>query len=520
MPRPPHVLLILDGYGINPREEANAVRLARIPRLRAIGEEFPTTALTASGRAVGLPTGLMGNSEVGHLNLGAGRVVWQEITRIDRAIEDGSFFTNPAFVSVAASARARGGALHLMGLCSDGGVHTAERHYLALLQFARIQGFGPDRVFVHAYLDGRDTPNTSGVGWVQTLLDGMERIGAGRLATLCGRYYGMDRDQRWERVQVAYDALTLGTGVAAADPLAALRASYERGETDEFVKPIVATGADGSPLGRIADGDAVIFFNFRADRAREMTRAFLDDALDRFPRKARPRVNWATMTQYDEALQCPAAFQPTVQERLLADILAEAGLRQFRTAETEKYAHVTYFFNGGEEKAWPGEERLLIPSPKVATYDLQPEMSAPAVGRAVVEAVEGGRHDVVVVNFANPDMLGHTGILGAAVKALETVDACVGGIVDAALGRGGAVLITADHGNCEQMIDYDTGAPHTYHTSNPVPFHLVSRDHRGATLRAGGSLRDVAPTLLHLLDLPAPAAMEGRSLLVPADRRP
>ncbi|MBI5369459.1 MAG: 2,3-bisphosphoglycerate-independent phosphoglycerate mutase [Planctomycetes bacterium] len=514
MPRPPVVLAILDGYGINPRTEANAIALAQAPCLRRIADEWPGTSLEASGRSVGLPGGLMGNSEVGHLNLGAGRVVWQDITRIDRAIEDGSYFANPAFLHAAENAQA----LHLMGLVSDGGVHTAERHYLALLEFARRRGCARDQVLVHAFLDGRDTPNTSGAGWLATLLAAMERTGVGRLATIIGRYYAMDRDQRWERVQIAYDALTGDGGELAVDPLAALRAAYARGETDEFVKPIRLAPAPGAaPWRRVADGDGVIFFNFRADRGRELTRAFTDDALAALPRRVRPRVAWTTMTRYDESFRCPAAFAPQVLTRLFADLLAEHGLRQLRTAETEKYAHVTYFFNGGEEQAWPGEERALVPSPKVATYDLQPEMSAAAVCDGVVAALAAARHDVIVVNFANPDMVGHTGMLPAAIRAVEVVDGCIGRIQEAVARRGGALLITADHGNCEQMIDYATGAPHTYHTANPVPCHLVSPAHRGAALRPGGGLRDVAPTLLHLLDLPAPAEMEGRSLLLPGD---
>jgi len=505
----PLVLCILDGFGLSDRTEGNAIRLARTPRMTAFSARYPTARLLASGRDVGLPSGLMGNSEVGHLNLGAGRVVWQDIARIDRDLEDGDFFRIPALLA-AMDAVAGGGALHMMGLVSDGGVHSCDRHYRAILDLARQRGLPADRVFVHAFLDGRDTPPKSGVEHVRNLA--FYATGKGRIATVVGRYWAMDRDKRWERVAEAYHCLTLGEGYRSSDAVAAVEQAYARAETDEFVKPTSLVDASGALLGRIRDGDSVIFFNYRADRAREISRAINDEAFDGFPRRARVKVHYTTMTQYDETFTFPVVYAPEYVKRPLGQIVSERGLTQLRIAETEKYAHVTWFFSGGDEKAVPGEERLLVQSPKVATYDLQPEMSAAEVASKTVEAIQGAKFDLVVLNFANPDMVGHTGILPAGIKAVETVDACVGRVVDAALAAKGAVLLTSDHGNCEMMIDPETGGPHTSHTTNPVPVTLISEAHVGARLR-DGALCDVAPTLLAVMGLERTAEVTGISLV-------
>ena len=506
----PVVLCVLDGFGLSDRTEGNAIRLAKTPRMTAFGQRYPSCKLLASGRDVGLPKGLMGNSEVGHLNLGAGRVVWQDIARIDRDIDDGDFFRLPALLASMKHALDAGTAFHMMGLVSDGGVHSSDRHYAALLDLARQQGLPADRVFVHAFLDGRDTPPKSGVDHVHRLVE--HATGKGRVVTVVGRYYAMDRDKRWERVAEAYHALLLGEGYRAADPAAAVEQAYARGETDEFVKPTCIVDPSGRPLGRFRDGDSVFFFNFRADRAREITRAVNDETFDGFPRRARVKVNYATMTRYEETFTYPKAYAPEYVQRPIGQTVSERGLTQLRIAETEKYAHVTYFFSGGDEKALPGEERLLIQSPKVATYDLKPEMSAPEVASKTVEAIQSGKFDLVVLNFANPDMVGHTGVLPAAIQAVEVIDACVGRVADAALRAGGAVLLTSDHGNCEVMIDPATGGPHTAHTTNPVPLTLISEAHVGARLR-DGALCDVAPTLLTVMGIERTAEMSGKPLL-------
>lgn len=506
-------LLVLDGWGQRADEAANAVARARTPRLDALFRDFPSTSLGASGLDVGLPPGQMGNSEVGHLNLGAGRVVYQDFTRINLAIEDGSLYDNPALVGACRAAAEGGGALHLLGLLSDGGVHSHQEHLYTLLELARRQGLG--RVFVHAFLDGRDTPPQSGLGYVRALEAELARRGVGAVATVMGRFYAMDRDTRWDRVEKAFRALCLGEGLPSASAEAAVEQAYAEGQTDEFVAPRVIAGPGGGPLGPIADGDAVLFFNFRADRARELTRAFTEEHFAAFDASGRPRLaSYVTLTRYDEAFDLPAAFPPVRLSHIYGEVLSEAGLRQLRIAETEKYAHVTFFFNGGEEEPFAGEERILVPSPRdVTTYDQKPEMSAVAVADRLVAEIEAGRFDAVVVNFANLDMVGHTGVIAAAVKAVETVDACVGRVVDALRARGWAALLTADHGNAEEMWDPASGQAHTAHTTNRVPCVLVDDERRGARLRGGGILADVAPTLLALAGLAQPPEMTGRSLL-------
>jgi 2,3-bisphosphoglycerate-independent phosphoglycerate mutase len=499
-------LIVLDGWGLRDAREGNAVALARTPVFDDLREKYPFTTLNASGRAVGVSEGQMGNSEVGHLNLGAGRVVKQDILRIGESIEDGSFFTNPALVGAAAHARERGSTLHLLGLVSDGGVHSSLQHLLALLELADHEGVGS--VAVHAFTDGRDTSPTGGVHYLEALERAIAARGAGSIATVIGRYYAMDRDRRWERTKIAWDALTGGRAdVVTRDPIGALRKSYELEITDEFVKPIVV---EGTP--RVTDGDAVVFFNFRADRARQLTRAFTDPGFDGFERRLPRDLHYATMTRYDETFDLPAAFGPKELDQIAADVWEREGLSTLRIAETEKYAHVTYFFNGGREAPYAREDRILVPSPKVATYDLQPQMSAVEVTDRLVASFAEGGHDVFVLNFANPDMVGHSGVLEAAILAVETVDACLGRVVDAfrTVAPDGALLILADHGNAETMIEPD-GSPHTAHTTNPVPCLLVSRDFRGP-LRSGGALCDAIPTLLGIQEIEKPGVMTGRDL--------
>ena len=512
----PVALIILDGFGVYKPYPGNAVRLADTPHVDRWDTIFPRTEMTASGRDVGLPTGQMGNSEVGHLNLGAGFIVDQWITRLDKAIEDGSFFANPTLLGAIDAAKERGTALHLLGLLGNGGVHASDAHLRALLKLAHDRGL--DRVFVHPFTDGRDTAPDSALGFTRDLEQYLAALGTGRIATIAGRYYAMDRDKRWDRVAKAYAAVARGQGPTAPSAEAALTAARDAGVTDEFVVPTVLVGADGQPLGTIGDGDGVIFTNFRNDRARELTHALLDRDFDGFDRPAPPRnLYYVTMTEYEAGLPARIAFPAQDVAHPLAAVVAEHGLRQFHSAETEKYPHVTFFFNGGREAPFPGEERALIPSPKVATYDLQPEMSARGVADAVVGAVESGKFDFIIVNFANPDMVGHTGVLAAAIAACETADACAGSVVEALLAAGGAALITADHGNAEVMIDEQTGKPFTAHTTNPVPVWLASPDGdplRRVRLRREGRLADVAPTLLHLLGLPLSPAMTGTSLIV------
>ena len=508
--RRPIALVILDGWGISDRCEANAVCLAQTPRLDALLREYPSTRLGASGLDVGLPEGQMGNSEVGHLNIGAGRVVYQDLTRISKSIADGDFFRNPVLTAIMDKVRGGGGKLHLMGLLSDGGVHSHNTHIYALVDLARQRGL--QDVCIHAFMDGRDTPPRSGVDYLAQLEERLRQIGIGRVATVIGRYYAMDRDNRWERVEKAYRAMTEGVGVPAGSSEEAIRGAYAAGQNDEFIEPRVIRSGD-RPAGTVEDGDAIIFFNFRTDRAREITRAFTDPGFQGFSRGKLPKlVGYVCMTEYDETFRLPVAFPPEVYPNLLGEVIAAAGKKQLRIAETEKYAHVTFFFNGGSEVPSPGEERVLIPSPQeVATYDQKPAMSAPEVTDRLIERIGTGVFDFIVLNYANPDMVGHTGILEAAIAAMETVDACVGRVVDAVLAAGGSLLITADHGNCEQMLDAQ-GNVQTAHSSNPVPLILVDPEHRGQPLRQG-ILADLAPTILALMGLKKPVEMTGRCLL-------
>jgi len=505
MPRNlPALLIIVDGFGEAAAVPGNAVEAAATPNLDELFSECPHGSLDASGLAVGLPEGQMGNSEVGHLNIGAGRVVYQELTRIDLAIENGSLFENPVLAENLDAAIAAGRAVHFMGLVSDGGVHSHERHLYALVEMARRRG--AERVWVHAFLDGRDTPPESGLGYVKQLEVELGRIGVGEVATVMGRYYSMDRDNRWDRVEKAWRAIVLGEGVQADSAPDAIAASYASGVADEFVVPAVIREA------RVEDGDAVVFFNFRPDRAREISRAFTDPTFEGFDRPQFPQTRFVCLTEYDPTMPAAVAFPKTLPEHVLADVLAENGLRQLHIAETEKYAHVTFFLNGGAEPPKEGETRILVPSPKVATYDLQPEMSAPEVTERLVRAIEREDADVYIVNYANCDMVGHTGMFDAAVRAVETVDAGVGAIVSAVRAKGGTALLTADHGNAESMVDSDGTTPFTAHTLSRVPLVVVAPGVRG--LADHGILADVAPTLLDLIGISKPTEWTGRSLLV------
>ena len=508
--RTPLLLCVLDGFGEAAPGPGNAITVAAPRSWLELRQKWPTTLLQASGEDVGLPCGLMGNSEVGHLNIGAGRVVYQEITRIDREIREGRFQQNAALRSAIDHAVKQKSALHLFGLVSDGGVHSSDQHLQALLQMAKAGGLTGDQVVLHAFLDGRDTPPRSAQHYLAAVEGWMAQLGVGRIGTVVGRYYAMDRDKRWERVQRAYDALTLGQGHTAATAQAAVAAAYARNEGDEFVLPTVI----GSPdHGRVRSGDAVIFFNYRTDRARQLTDAFVGADFQGFPRTSVPKLHFVTMTRYRDDLPCPVAFSPQSLAGIFPEVVSKAGMRQLRIAETEKYAHVTFFFSGGEEKEYPGERRVLVPSPKVATYDLQPEMSAIPVTDALLHELAGGmRPDVTILNFANADMVGHSGIIPAAVKAVQTIDQCLARIVPAYLALGGTVAITADHGNVEMMIDPVTGEPHTAHTTNPVPLLIAGEAAQGRTLRGGGRLCDIATTLLPILGLPKTNGMDGVDL--------
>jgi 2,3-bisphosphoglycerate-independent phosphoglycerate mutase len=510
----PVMLVVLDGWGHRAEREANAIAIAGTPNVDALANGFPTTLVKTCGNAVGLPDGQMGNSEVGHVNLGAGRVVYQDLVRINRAIADGELQRNPVLVDACRKAVASGGTIHFMGLLSDGGVHSHQEHLYALLDLARAEGVA--KACVHAFMDGRDTPPKSGIEYMRQLKARIAKTGYGTLATVMGRFFAMDRDKRWDRVEQAYAAMVRGEGVKAKGGVAAMEHSYEANETDEFVRPTVVTGADGKPNGTIRDGDAVVFFNFRADRARELTRALADPAFKDFERDDAPKLSaYVCLTEYDKSFGLPVAFAAQSLDRIFPQQVAEAGLSQLRCAETEKYAHVTFFFNGGRELVFPNEDRILVPSPReVKTYDQKPEMSAREVADKLVGAIGTGKYGLIVANFANPDMVGHTGVLDAAVKAVRTVDECVGRVWEAARKQGIAMLVTADHGNCEMMIDPTTGEPHTAHTLNPVPFILASPDFKGAKLREGGVLADVAPTAMQVMGLPQPAEMKGLGLVL------
>ena len=510
-------LIILDGWGLNPRKDHNAVALAKTPTMDRLWANCPRTTLATSGRAVGLPDGLMGNSEVGHLNLGAGRTVMQAMTQIDDRVRDGRLFKNETLIAAMDRIKNSGRALHLIGLVSDGGVHSWPGHYEGLIKMAGDRSLPAHRVFVHAFTDGRDTPPQSGIHRLRELLAMFKTHGIGRVASLCGRYYAMDRDHRWERVQLAYDLLTRGAGIRETDPIAAIQNAYRRGETDEFIKPIAIADPKGIPLSTIADGDSVICFNFRGDRPRQLTRAFVLEDFHGFERAIVPNVHFSTLTRYEAGVPVAGiAYPPESLSQTMpngcGEVIARANMRQLRIAETEKYAHVTFFFNGQNETPFDGEERVLIPSPKdVPTYDHQPEMSAPELARRFTGAIASGHFHAAICNFANPDMVGHTGDLAAAVRAVAAVDTCLGRVLKAIENANGVAIITADHGNAEQMIHYRTGEPHTAHTTNPVPFVLFDPTFEGA-LREGGTLRDVAPTLLALLNLPKPAEMTGNDL--------
>jgi 2,3-bisphosphoglycerate-independent phosphoglycerate mutase len=532
MPGPkPLVLVILDGWGFRAETKANAIALARKPTYDRLLREYPNTLIHTSGKFVGLPEGQMGNSEVGHLNIGAGRIVHMDSTRIELMVQNGEFFTNPVLLSAMNNARSGGRRLHLFGLLSDGGVHSYQTHLYALLRMAKQNGV--ERVFVHAFMDGRDTLPTNGAGYLEQLQQKMREYSVGQIATVSGRYYAMDRDRRWERISKAFNVMVYGDGEAAktTDPVQGVKESYNKGVTDEFIIPFVCTDNRGEPLATIRDDDSCICFNFRADRVRQITRALArnsnlnpqggrdlpgaEDLDNVIPRdRVSKNLHYVCMTQYDKNFSLPMVVPPESMANILANVMGQMNMRNLRVAETEKYAHVTYFFNGGVEQPFPGEDRVLVQSPKVATYDLKPEMSAAGIADAVVKAVEGQTFDVIIVNFANADMVGHSGKIEPTVKAVETVDACLGRIELAVRARGGAMLITADHGNAEMMIDPATGGPHTAHTTNPVPFIVVAEDGDQFTLKANGSLRDISPTILAMLGLPEPQEMTGQDLRI------
>ena len=530
MTRPkPLVLIILDGWGYRAETKANAIAMARKPTYDRLLSEYPNTLIHTSGKYVGLPDGQMGNSEVGHLNIGAGRIVHMDSTRIELMIQNGEFFSNPVLLAAMKNARGGGRRLHLFGLLSDGGVHSHANHLYALLKMGKQNGV--DRVFVHAFTDGRDTLPTSGAGYLEQLQQKMREYSTGKIATVSGRYYAMDRDRRWERIAKAFNAMVYGNGEAAkyVDPVRGVKDCYNKDVTDEFIVPFVCVDNRGQPVATIRDEDSCICFNFRADRVRQITRALtrnsglndqggsdLPSAADLdavIPRDRVPKnLHYVCMTRYDKKFKLAVVIPPESLSNILANVMAQLSLRNLRVAETEKYAHVTYFFNGGMEEPFPGEERLLVPSPKVATYDLKPEMSAAGIADAVIKAVEEGTFDLIIVNFANADMVGHSGKIEPTVKGVETVDACLGRIEPVVRAKGGGLLITADHGNAEMMIDPKTGGPHTAHTTNPVPFIIVSADGKQFSLKPDGSLRDISPTVLGMLGIPQPKEMTGHDL--------
>ena len=504
------MLMILDGFGKNPNKEGNAIELANTPNIDELMKKNPTTTIYTSGLAVGLPEGQMGNSEVGHTNIGAGRIVYQELTRITKSIEDGDFFSNQELVAAIENCQKNNSKLHIMGLLSDGGVHSHMRHLFAVLELAKRKGF--EDVYVHCFLDGRDTPPASAEGYILKLEEKMKEKGVGKIATIAGRFYAMDRDKRWQRVQKAYDAMVKGEGVKATSAEMAIEASYQKEVFDEFVEPTVIYSGD-KPIAKIENNDSVIFFNFRPDRAREITRTLVDKDFSDFETE-KLNLYFVCFTQYDETMpNVHIAFKPTVLKNTFGEYISNNGLTQLRIAETEKYAHVTFFFNGGNEKQYPGEDRILVPSPKVETYDMKPEMSAYEVTDKVCEALENEKYNVVILNYANTDMVGHTGSLQAAIRAVETIDECVGRVVKVIEEKKGNLIITADHGNAEQMIDYKTGEPHTAHTTNPVPIILVT-DNKDYKLKENGKLADLAPTMLDLMGIEKPEEMTGESLLV------
>jgi 2,3-bisphosphoglycerate-independent phosphoglycerate mutase len=506
----PLALIILDGFGYRAEREGNAIALADMPFYDELRDKYPHTLLEASGECVGLPKGIMGNSNVGHLCLGAGRVLRTDVEIINHAIKTGEFFHNLALNAAIASAVKNDRAIHIMGLVSDGLVHSSQEHAYELLRLAKHRE--ASRIFVHCFLDGRDTPPASATKYVQAMQEKCRQIGAGEVASVVGRYYAMDRDKRWDRTERAYNLLVNGAGEQTNDPVAAIKESYERKVTDEFVEPIVCVRDDGNPVGKIEAGDSVIFFNFRADRARQITSALAVPGFGEFPTRNRPHTHFVCFAVYDKTYPLPVAFPPELPRNILADVFVTNTIENYRMAETEKYAHVTYFFNGGTEHEFPHEKRLLVPSPKVATYDLAPEMSAFKITDKLLRAIEGGEADVFIVNFANTDMVGHTGKLDKTIEACQFVDTCLGWITKAMRTARGTTLITADHGNAELMIDPVTGQPHTAHTTNPVPFHLIDQASLGAKLREGGALEDVAPTMLGLLRIEKPQEMTGKDL--------
>ena len=502
------MLMILDGFGVNEKDEGNAVKIASIPNINQIMKENPNTIIHTSGLDVGLPEGQMGNSEVGHTNIGAGRIIYQDLAKITKSIEDGDFFSKVEFVSAIENCKKNGSNLHIMGLLSDGGVHSHNRHLYGLLELAKRKDF--ENVYVHCFLDGRDTPPASAEGYITELENKMVEKGVGKIATLCGRFFAMDRDKRWERVNQAYNAMVKGEGEKYLSATAAIEESYQKEVFDEFVKPTVITNKAGEPLATIKSGDSVIFFNFRPDRAREITRALVDKEFDGFETE-KLDLSFVCMTSYDETMpNVEVAFRKEEIKNTFGEIVSRNGLKQLRIAETEKYAHVTFFFNGGEEKQYEGEDRILVSSPKVETYDLKPEMSAFEVTEKVVEAINSEKYDCIIINYANPDMVGHTGNVDAAVKALEALDSCVKKVVDAVKAVNGTLLITADHGNSEQMVDYITGEPYTAHTTNPVPLIIIGAGNKKVK---EGKLADLAPTMLELMGLEKPEDMTGESLL-------
>lgn len=512
----PYVMIIRDGWGYNPKSEegvCNAIKCADTPVDDMLIAEYPNCLIHTSGEEVGLPAGTMGNSEVGHQNIGAGRIVYQQSVRITRAIREESFFENAELLNAIKFAKKNNGKLHLMGLCSDIGVHSLLGHLYGLLEIAKRNGLS--EVYLHAFTDGRDSPPTSGAGYLADIEKKMAEIGTGRIASIMGRFYAMDRDNRWDRVRLAYDCMTRGKGAIAASAAEAMKASYEKDETDEFVKPLCISDDGDKPIALIEDGDGIVFFNFRGDRPRELTRAFVDEDFKGFPRDTKLNVYFVCMTQYDASIPAPIAFaKPTAMKNILGEYLSKLGLKQFRCAETEKYAHVTFFFNDGREEPFDGEERQIVPSPKVETYDLEPEMSAAGVCEKVLEQMDSGKFDIIIINFANPDMVGHTGVLDAAVQAGQIVDKCVGRILDKVKALGSGAIILADHGNFERMWDKPNDLPHTAHTVGDVPFIIFDENLKGKKLKTDGCLADVAPTFLEVMGLDKPEEMTGQSLLI------